>query len=102
VLVLVTLLACKKGKKEQTESTATAAEEIGIPECDEFLRKYEKCVSEKYPEISRAAAKQQIENMRNTWKQTAANPLTKSALAGGCKQALETTKQSTAVMGCEW
>jgi hypothetical protein len=104
-LVLSALLACKKGKKEQTGSTTTpttAAAEIGIPECDEFLQKYDKCVSEKVPEAARQTLKQSIEQMRSAWKQAAANPLAKPALASGCKQAAANTQAATASYGCEW
>jgi len=103
ILILVALLACKKNKKEPTESTASAAvEEVGIPECDDFLRKYEKCVSEKYPEAAQPTAKQSIVQMRNTWKQAAANPLTKPAIASGCKTAADATQKATAAYGCVW
>jgi hypothetical protein len=104
-LVMMALLACKKdGEKEKTESTssASAAGDIGVPECDDYLKKYEKCVSEKVPEAARGQLKQSVETMRTSWKQAASNPASKAALGQGCKQALETAKTAMGSYGCEW
>jgi hypothetical protein len=102
-VVVMALLACKK-KEEKTEGTSAAAtgDAIGVPECDEYLTKYEKCVSEKVPEAARAQLKQSIDQMRSSWKQMASNPVTKGGLAQGCKQALETAKSSMGAYGCTW
>ena len=104
LLILGALLACKKNKKEETGTTTTtvAAAEIGIPECDDYLLKYEKCVNEKVPEVARPQLKQSIDQMRNAWKQAAANPLAKPALVSGCKQAAAAAQQATATYGCQW
>src|SRR5688500_3639629 len=103
-LVLMALLACKKDKEgEKTEGTAAASGgEIGVPECDEYLKKYEKCVTEKVPEAARPQMKQSVETMRTSWKQAASNPASKAALGQGCKQALETAKTAMGSYGCEW
>ena len=37
-----------------TTSTTSAGDKIGVPECDDFIAKYEACVSGKVPEIARA------------------------------------------------
>jgi len=53
-LVLVALLACKKSESSSTSSSSSAASgggETGVPECDEYLTKYEKCVKEKVPAV---------------------------------------------------
>jgi hypothetical protein len=105
-LLLVALLACKKGKEgEKSESTSSASSgggEVGVPECDEYLAKYEKCVSEKVPEAARPQLKQSVETMRSSWKQAASNPAAKAGLAQGCKQALETAKTAMGAYGCAW
>ena len=104
-VVVMALLACKKSKEEKSEGTTAAVSgenAVGVPECDEYLAKYEKCVSEKVPEAARAQLKQSVETMRNSWKQAASNPVAKSGLAQGCKQALETAKTSMGAYGCTW
>jgi hypothetical protein len=102
-VVVMALLACKK-KEEKTETTSAAAtgDAIGVPECDEYLTKYEKCVSEKVPEAARTQLKQSMDQWRSSWKQLASNPVTKSGLAQACKQQLEAAKSSMGAYGCTW
>ncbi len=85
-----------------TKSTASSADKVGVAECDEYIEKYDACVTGKVPEAARAAMRSSIEQMRQLWKSAAANPQAKAALAGGCKQALETTKQSMSSYACAW
>ena len=99
-LLLAALLACKKSEK--SESTGTTTESIGVAECDEYLNKYDKCVSSKVPESARPQLKQSVDTMRNAWKTAATTPAGKAGLAQGCKQALETAKASMGAYGCEW
>jgi hypothetical protein len=104
-VVVMALLACKKNKEgEKTEGTSAAAsgDAVGVPECDEYLTKYEKCVTEKVPEAARPQLKQSVETMRTSWKQAASNPVAKASLAQGCKQALETAKTAMGAYGCTW
>lgn len=88
-------------EKAKTE-TASTGEKIGVEECDNFIEKYDACISSKVPEASREQLKKSIEQWRTSWKQLAANPQTKSTLTSACKQAMESTKQSTAAYGCAW
>ncbi|HEX8190952.1 MAG TPA: hypothetical protein VF586_21510 [Pyrinomonadaceae bacterium] len=85
-----------------TPAAATsAAGDIGVAECDEFLRKYEACVG-KVPAAAQATFKSSMEQWRNSWKQLAANPQTKSTLAAACKSSLESAKTSLASYNCSW
>lgn len=102
VLVLGVLLACKKDKKEESTTTATTGDSTGVPECDEYLNKYEKCLKDKTPAIARPQLEQGVKQARDTYKQLAANPATKASLPQTCKQALEQTKTAMAQYGCEW
>ena len=120
VMVLgLALVACKKDKSESkgsdttsgdksgssdkpAEGTAASGDAVGVPACDEYLTKYEKCISSKVPEAQRAAMKQGMQQMRDGWKQAAATPAGKAGLEAGCKQALETAKTSMTAFGCEW
>jgi hypothetical protein len=104
-LVVVALLACKKKEEESTASgtsAATTADAIGVPECDEYLTKYEKCLKDKVPEASRAQMETSMKQTRETYKKLAENPVTKAGLAQSCKQALETTKTAMASFNCTW
>jgi hypothetical protein len=83
-------------------TTAPAGEKVGIPECDDFLAKYEACVSGKVPEAARAQYKSTIDQWRSSWKKLAENPATKGTLAAACKQSAEQAATSMKSFGCSW
>lgn len=104
-LVVVALLACKKKEESSSSgstSSAATADAVGVPECDEYLTKYEKCIKDKVPEAARAQMETTMKQTRDSWKKLAENPATKAGLAQGCKQALETAKTSMTAYGCTW
>lgn len=83
-------------------STTSAAGDIGVAECDDFLKKYEACVSGKVPAAAQATFKTSMEQWRTSWKQLAANPQTKSTLAAACKSSMDSAKTSLASYNCTW
>jgi hypothetical protein len=85
-----------------TASTTAAGDKIGVPECDDFIAKYEACVNSKVPESARSMVKANLDSMRNAWKQAAATPQGKAGLATGCKQALDQAKTTMGTYGCSW
>jgi len=87
---------------DTAKTDTAAADKIGVPECDDFLEKYEACITDKVPEASRAQFKSSIDQWRSSWKQLASNPQTKSTLVAACKQTMETAKQSTSAYSCQW
>lgn len=109
ILPMSLVVACSGNKPaaSKTESAAQApvaavAGQVGVPECDEYLTKYEACVQGKVPESMRATFSQSMNQMRDAWKQAAATPEGKQGLAMGCKQALDAAKQSMTAYGCQW
>ncbi len=96
----------KDGDKTATTtgSPATTAsssgEKIGIPECDDFITKYEACVNANVPEAQRAQSKETLAQWRKTWRQLAENPMTKGAAAAACRQAAEQAKTSMKSYNC--
>ena len=88
-------------EKPATDVTAKG-DEIGVPECDEYVTKYEACLRSNVPEQARAMLENSLEQSRKSWKAAAANPQAKSALASACRQALETAKQATSAYACTW
>ncbi|MFO1463458.1 MAG: hypothetical protein U1F66_06745 [bacterium] len=108
LLATLALGACSKEKKEGTATTATtttatapAGGGIGVPECDDYISKYEKCISDKVPEMARGPLKEAFEKTRASWKELASNETTKSGLATACKQAMEMSKTALSAYGCE-
>jgi hypothetical protein len=86
----------------KASATVAAGGDIGIPECDDYLRKYQACVNDKVPEAARATVKQSLDQTRIQWQRAAETPEGKSALVSGCTQATASAKQAMAAYGCQW
>jgi hypothetical protein len=83
-------------------TTTTSGEKIGVAECDDFIAKYESCVSSKVPEMARAQFQSAVKQWRESWKKLAANPQTKGTLAAACKQAAAQQEAALKQYGCAW
>jgi hypothetical protein len=83
-----------------TTNTAAAADKVGVPECDDYLAKYDACVTGKVPEAARAQYNASLAQMRKSWHDLAANPQTKASLAQACKTATETARTAMKSYGC--
>ena len=83
-------------------STASAAGDVGVAECDDFLKKYEACVSGKVPAAAQATFKTSLDTWRSSWKKLAETPQGKAGLATACKSALDQAKTSLASYNCSW
>jgi hypothetical protein len=79
-----------------------SAQEIGIPSCDDFLKKYETCLATKVPADQQAQFKQSLTQWRQEWSQMAKDPNNKMILTGVCNQMQEQTKTSFTPLGCEF
>jgi hypothetical protein len=94
-----------KGMTTQTNTgtmTPSSGEKIGIAECDDFIAKYEACVSGKVPEAARASYQTALKQWRESWKKLAENPQTRGTLAAACKQAREQQEAALKSYGCTW
>jgi hypothetical protein len=83
-----------------TIKTVSSGEKIGIAECDDFLAKYDDCITKNVPEAQRAQYESSIKQWRDSWRQLAKNDMTKGTLAAACKQALEQAKSSMKSYNC--
>lgn len=90
----------KTSATTSTPATASTGDKVGIPECDDFIAKYEACVSGKVPEMARGSFQTMLKNWRTEWKKAADNPQTRGTLAAGCKQAAEQANASMKAYGC--
>jgi len=86
----------------KTEKAANAGDKIGVPECDDFIAKYEACVSGKVPEMARAQYQSALKQWRESWKKLAENPQTKGSLAAACKQAADQQAAALKSFGCSF
>jgi len=91
-------------KSMATPGTSTAStsagDKIGVPECDDFIAKYEACVSGKVPEMARAQYQSAVKQWKESWKKLAENPQTKGSLTAACKQAAEQQAAALKSFGC--
>lgn len=84
--------------------TASSAANTGVAECDEYIEKYEACltlIASKAPQ-AQGALKTSFEAQRKAFTDAAATPAGKSTLPATCKQAMETAKAATTAYACEW
>ena len=85
--------------KSMSSGTTASGDKIGIPECDDYIAKYEACTS-KVPEAGRAAYKNSLDQVRASWRKLAADPATRGTLAAACKQATDAAAASWKMYGC--
>jgi hypothetical protein len=85
-----------------SSTTASAGEKIGVPECDNYIAKYESCVRGKVPEAMRAQLESSLKTARENWKKAAENTVTRSTLAAACKQANDAAAASMKAYGCSF
>lgn len=83
-----------------TVAGAQAADAVGIPACDDFLTKYEACITGKIPAAQQPMFKSSVDQMRTGWASAARTPQAKPALESACMQSSEQAKASTAAYGC--
>ena len=83
------------------DATAAAAtvESLGVPECDDYLAKYEACISAHVPAAAQAAFKQSLDQTRAGWKQAIASG-GKDSLAAACTQMKASASASLKAYGC--
>ena len=91
--------AANSNKSMASSGTTASGDKIGIPECDDYIAKYESCTP-KVPEAVRANYKGALDQVRASWKKLAADPATRGSLAAACKQATETAAASWKAYGC--
>jgi hypothetical protein len=104
--LLLALAACQQSSPPATTAApakpaaVATADSVGIPECDDYLTKYQACVESKVPEAARGALKQSIDQTRAAWRIAAGNPGGKEGLAAACKQARDASKTAMSSYGC--
>ncbi len=76
--------------------------EIGVAECDDYLRKWDACLSTKVTGEAREQVKVALDATREGWKRTAATPEAKAGLASACREAAELARMQVAAYGCTW
>jgi hypothetical protein len=83
-----------------TPAPSASSAAIGVAQCDDYLTKYEACLTGKVPESSRAALQQSLDATRAGWAQAAATPEGRAGLASACDQMISAARQSMQAYGC--
>jgi hypothetical protein len=60
---------------------------IGVPECDDYIKKMDACIASADP-AAKTAMEAGFKSTKDAWAQAAANPQTKSTLASSCSAML--------------
>ena len=114
ILCAAILIGCSKTEMSNSNSadnsnkstagsgTTASGDKIGVPECDDFIAKYDACVSSKVPEMARAQYQNAIKQWRDSWKKMAADPATRGTLAAACKAARDQQEAALKSYGCTW
>ena len=97
---LAALLAGAASAVLTTIAPPAHAQSTGIAVCDDFLTKYEACISSKVPAAQQSMFKGQFDQTRKTWSDMAKDPATKSSLEGLCKLSIDQIKVAFQSYGC--
>lgn len=92
------------GTTTASTSSVSTAPNTGVAECDEYIKKYEACLTKiaaKAPQVEKSM-KDAFETQRKGFQTAASNPQTKATLSSTCKQAMDTAKASTSAYSCDW
>jgi len=84
---------------DKAAAAPAAGGDIGVAECDDYIKKMNDCAGKMQPEAA-GPMKESMATMKKAWKDAASTPEGKTALASGCKQALDAAKSAYASMGC--
>jgi hypothetical protein len=82
--------------------TAAAAQDTGIPACDDFYKQYETCVMTKMPEAQRATFKQQLDAGKAAIKQASGNAAARPQLEQSCTMQKQQMAAAMKPHGCEF
>lgn len=72
--------------------TKAGAMKIGVPECDEYLEFYSRCIDDKLPESVRETSREALETSVEAFRQAAATPAGREALVEACRTAKDAVK----------
>jgi hypothetical protein len=110
VLSVGLFAACSKSSTSNSANTNSAAnatpvnkEKVGVAECDDFIAKYETCISTSVPDAQKRQQQENIDALRNSWRQLAANTGgAKETLTLMCKRQVVQARESMKEFNCQF
>ncbi|MES2906806.1 MAG: hypothetical protein V4691_07265 [Pseudomonadota bacterium] len=82
-------------------SSAFAADGVGIPECDAFLNKYEACMLSLATDEAKSEAQKNLDQYRKVFTQQAADPAFRALLPQMCRATLDNMKNNAPAISPE-
>ena len=79
-----------------------SAEKIGIPECDEFVAKYEACITDHVPEAKQRQYRENIQAWAKLWRQRMVSSTPRDVVIGACKNHIIASREAMKSFGCEF
>lgn len=83
-----------------TVDETTTGESVGIAACDDYLTKYEACITDKVPTDTRSALNAGLSQTRDAWRAAIAAGTATADLEAACKAMSEGAKASMSAFGC--
>ena len=76
----------------------------GVPECDEYLAKYMRCVhtSSHFKPSMRKTMERALVQVAHAWRKAGSTPAGRRSLVSACKQAGAAAKRHMTSIGCKW
>lgn len=113
ILCVGLLAGCSKSSTSNNTSSANGnaatanaspvnKEKVGIAECDDFIAKYEACISSSVPEAQKRQHQENIDALRNSWRQLAVNTGAKDTLTLMCKRQVVQARDSMKEFNCQF
>ena len=94
-------LVTRKEKNSNSAKGPSSSEKIGIPECDDFIARYNACISDHVPAAKKVEYKENIDAFARAWKQQTANT-DKNVVAAACKRHSDAARETMKPFGCEF
>lgn len=94
--------SCHRSRSEDAGEAGAAQGEIGVPECDDYLSRYRRCIADKVPSDRRQSFEDGLSRTRESWKRLADNPGARPGLPQACSLARQTAQTTLKQYACSW
>ena len=91
--------AAAPAEQAPTAAPVTVDVQFGVPECDDYIRKYTECIG-RMPTAAQTQAQYTIDQTKKQWQQAASTEQGKASLAAGCKAATDAARTGMQGFGC--
>jgi hypothetical protein len=83
-------------------AVSASAQDVGVPVCDDFLKKYDQCLVARVPAAQKETMTKALSAVRDNWTKVAQTPEGKTQLQTVCKDTADKLRQQAAALNCTW